>query len=139
MPFRKLCHHYHFPNLLPIWSNPDARFWMHCWWWVLSAPTISKWTPKTSTQIRAKLLYWCTQAFLVKTFPNLILKDNIIISLPICLFLTHLPCLSKWVFLVLEDSIVASLLFRSLLYLYNVLIEPGMHLSIINAVLLIVF
>ena len=24
---RKLCHHYHFPNLLPIWSNPEASIY----------------------------------------------------------------------------------------------------------------
>ena len=72
-----------------------------------------------------------TEAFLVQSFFNLILKGNTIVV-----------CLMPWqvVFSKLVDSIIASLLFRSLFYhLSHVLLEPEIHIGIVNKVYLIVY
>ena len=60
------------------------------------------------------LLHRCTKASLVQPFSNLILKGygSVACSCPVF----HVPCLSKWCFSELEDSNVASLLFRSLMF-----------------------
>ena len=78
------------------------------------------------------MLHRCTQASLVQSFFSLILKGNTIMlsSSPMSHALAWQVVFSK-----LVDSIAASLLFRSLFYhLSHVLLEPGMHISIVNKV-----
>ena len=85
----------------------------------------------------SEMLHGCTEAFLVQSFFNLIIEGNTIV---VCSF--PVPCLMPWqiVFSKLVDSVIASLLFRSLFYhLSRVLREPGMHMCIVNKVWLIVY
>ena len=64
-----------------------------------------------------------TEAYLVQSFFNLILKSNTIV---VCFCLMSMPW--QVVFSNLMDSIIASLLFRSLFYhLSHELLEPGMR------------
>ena len=82
----------------------------------------------------SEMLHRCTtEAFLLQSFFNLILKGN---SIVVC-FCLMFNALAAWqmVFSKLVDSIIASFLFKSLFYhLSHVLIEPGMHISIVNKV-----
>ena len=80
----------------------------------------------------SEMLHRCTtEAFLLQSFFNLILKGNNIV---VCFCLMS-NALANSIFKTLVDSIIASFLFKSLFYhLSHVLIEPGMHISIVNKV-----
>ena len=80
----------------------------------------------------SEMLHRCTtEAFLLQSFFNLILKGS---STVVCFCLMS-NALANSIFKTLVDSIIASFLFKSLFYhLSHVLIEPGMHISIVNKV-----